>query len=110
MLKITLIGRIGKDAENAQTKNGTPYARFNVAIDEGTGENKTTRWLTCYKNNAEKLMPYLTKGTLVYIEGQHRATTSEKDGKVFLNEFVNITNLELLGGKNNNNKQEDMSF
>lgn len=94
MVKIQLIGRLGKDAEKVNI-NGKDLIRFFVGVDQKQGTEKTTRWLMCYCYN-EKLLPYLTKGKLVYVDGPHRVTTSTKDGKTYLNEYVNVAELQLL--------------
>lgn len=94
MVKIQIIGRLGKDAEKV-TINGKETIRFFVGVDQKIGTEKQTRWLLCYTGN-EKILPYLTKGKLVYVDGNHRITTNTKDGKTYVNEYVNASELQLL--------------
>ena len=104
MIKIQIIGRLGKDAEKTNI-NGKDVVKFFVGVDQSKGENKTTRWLMCYCYN-EKLLPYLTKGKLVYVDGSHRVTTSTKDGKTYINEFVTVAELQLLSSDKQNDLPE----
>lgn len=97
MLKITLIGYIGKDAEVIQS-NGKQFAKFSVAIDETTKNNeKKTRWLTCYTSQ-DKLAQWLKKGKQVFVEGNHKIITNiGQDNRSYVTEAVNVTNIQLLG-------------
>ena len=38
-------GRLGNDPQLRTTKAGEPVANFNLAIDQGYGERKTTAWV-----------------------------------------------------------------
>lgn len=76
--KQILIGRIGRDSELRYTSGGTPVARFSVATEKtwtANGEKKSeTTWhdVTVWGSHAEKVVTYLTKGKLVYVEGETR--------------------------------------
>lgn len=99
MLKVQLIGFIGKDAEVIQS-NGKQFAKFSVAVDE-TGKNneKKTRWLTCYTSQ-DKLAQWLKKGKQVFVEGNHKIIINTgQDNRTYVTEAVNATNLQLLGKK-----------
>lgn len=74
VLKVECIGHLGKDA-TANTVNGKQVINFTVAHTEsykkadGTKVEKTT-WLSgSYWTESTGLLPYLRKGTLVYVEG-----------------------------------------
>lgn len=99
MLKIQLIGYVGKDAE-VITSNGKQFARFSVAVDEtGRNNEKKTRWLTCYVNQ-DKMAQWLKKGKQVYIEGFHKIIINTgQDNRTYVTEAVNVSNLQLLGKK-----------
>jgi single-stranded DNA-binding protein len=107
MLKITLIGFVGKDAELVQGE-GKQFAKFPVAVDEvdKNGEKKT-RWLNCYANQVA-LTQYITKGKQVFVEGFHRILVSTgQDGKTYVNEAVNVYNIQLLGRRDDQQKKDD---
>lgn len=71
MNKLSLIGRIGKDAELRYSQDGKPVCSFSVAVDDGYSDKKSTIWVRCslWGERAEKLAPHLTKGKPVYVEG-----------------------------------------
>ena len=70
MMYIHTIGRIGKDAQVIEGKNGK-FLSMDIAVDDfNKGENITT-WvrIRSSKNNHVKLAKYLTKGRIVLVEG-----------------------------------------
>ena len=75
--KVILVGRLGRDPELKYTASGTPFCRFSMATDDvwndkGTGERQErTEWhnIVAWDRLAEICNQYLTKGKLVYIEG-----------------------------------------
>ena len=75
MLKGTLIGNLGRDAE-LKMIGGTQYAVFNVAHSErrtdiNGQQQETTTWVRCLKRDANaRLAPYLVKGKKVYVDGR----------------------------------------
>ena len=67
---IHTIGRIGKDAQVIEGKNGK-FLSMDIAVDDfNKGENITT-WvrIRSSKNNHVKLAKYLTKGRIILVEG-----------------------------------------
>ena len=70
MMYIHTIGRIGKDAQVIEGKNGK-FLSLDIAVDDfNKGENITT-WvrIRSSKNNHIKLAKYLTKGRIILVEG-----------------------------------------
>jgi len=99
--KVILIGRLGKDPEYRNTTNGTALAKASLATSEKyNGEAKTT-WhnLVFFGKLSEIATRYLTKGSLVYIEGkiQHSVYDSNGETKTFTEIVVN--QMQMLGGK-----------
>lgn len=107
--QIILPGRITKDAELRYTADGKGVSNFDLAVDDGFGDKKSTIWFKCslWGKRAEALNDYLKKGlsvtvfgSLAHDNGNPRLWgTGEKRAsfEVFVNEIV------LQGGK----KQED---
>ena len=103
--KVILIGNLGKDAESKFTPNGTSVATFSIATswrqkDQQTGEwTDQTDWHNIKLWKSENVVPYLTKGTQVYVEGRLQTRSyDDKDGvKRYVTEVV-AQNLVLLGG------------
>ena len=66
-------GRLGSDPQLRTTKTGEPVANFNLAIDQGYGERKTTNWVrvTCWGKQAEACAQHLSKGDLVAVSSEN---------------------------------------
>lgn len=74
--KVMIIGRLGRDPELRYTQSGAPVASLNVATDESYTDrdgNKVerTEWhrVSVFQRQAETCANYLSKGSLVYVEG-----------------------------------------
>lgn len=73
---VMLIGHLGKDPELRYSQKGTSILNMSIATDEsfidqqGVRQEKT-EWHTvvCYQRMAENCAQYLSKGSLVYVEG-----------------------------------------
>ena len=85
--KITLIGRLGRDAEAMESKAGNKYWKFSIATNQwiqSRGEEETT-WhnITCFNDYIGKLLDDKGKaGTLLYLEGKQQYNTYvNKDGQ-----------------------------
>lgn len=113
MLKIQMTGNLGADAVT-RTINGQPFVCFKLADnrtykDKQTGEKKTvTTWVSCmkYGENAG-LLPYLRKGTSLYIEGEPFTKVYQNqqgENEAGLNCRVNV--LELLSVPSGNSQQQ----
>lgn len=84
--QITLAGNVSSDVEMRYTPSGKAVTSFNMAINEGSGEKKTTLFVrvSCWEKLAEVVNQYLTKGQGVLISGRlapSRAYT-RKDGEL----------------------------
>jgi single-strand DNA-binding protein len=110
--KIMLIGNLGKDPDFNVTPDGTPVAKFSLAVSRNvknrSGERtKETEWfnIVVWRQLAEVCEKYLHKGSKVYIEGrlQQRKYT-DKDGnqrtavEVIANEMEMLDSKESSGG------------
>ena len=81
LCEIRLIGRLGKDAELKELRNGNSMLVFSMATDKYDSSTKETvpMWHNCamfpnsYGNNPmsriDAVMPYLTKGKQVHVSG-----------------------------------------
>ena len=99
MIKLELIGTIGKDAVS-QIINNNNYAKFSLAIRDGkdkAGKIKTI-WVEVLKLDKEgKLTPHLTAKTIIQVEGNPKVNAYQnKKGEVVgeLKMFAN--NLEII--------------
>ena len=107
MIKLQVIGNLGKDSV-VNNVNGKTVINFSVAHTEkykdaqGTQKERTT-WVECaYWTDRTAVAPYLKKGTQVYVEGTPDVRTYQtNDGRQGAALSLRITNVQLLGSRNN---------
>lgn len=100
MIKLEIIGNLGKDSE-IKVINGKNYNAFPVAVSEGYGENKKTTWVNVMKFAGEndKLGQYLTKGTKVYVSGKPTVSAyTNKNNELSSDISLWANDIELVGG------------
>jgi len=76
--KVMLIGRLGKDPELRHTASGKPVATFSLATNRNVKNEQTNEWekkadwhdIVLWDKQATLAGQYLTKGSIVYIEGR----------------------------------------
>lgn len=118
MNNISIIGRLTRDAEVTYTPGGMAIANLSIALNRS--EKKGTEWVETadyfdvkvFGNQAKNLGPYLLKGKQIGIEGYLRQERWEKDGQKKSRVVINANNIQLLGGKdggqsNNNGGYDD---
>lgn len=104
MIKVVIVGRLGKDIEVRTTTNGTTVGRLRVASTDKwktrDGEKKEhTEWVTCvwFGAGVEALAEWLTSGSTVAVEGTLRTREWEGESRERKNATeVRVTSLELL--------------
>ncbi|MBL0357348.1 MAG: single-stranded DNA-binding protein [Chitinophagaceae bacterium] len=110
MIKLQVIGNLGKDCIVKEV-NGKNVINFSVAHTErykdaqGNQKERTT-WVECaYWTDRTAIAPYLTKGTTVYAEGSPEADAyMNKDNQASATLRMRVQNIQLLGGRNNDNQ------
>lgn len=110
MIKLHAIGHLGKDAVKNDV-NGKTVINFSVAHTEkykdhqGNQKEKTT-WVECARwTDHTGILPYLVKGSLVYVEGVPDIRTYETNaGKMGASITLRVINIQLLGGKAEKNE------
>ena len=101
MKELQAIGNIGNDATSKDV-NGEILISFSIAVNRKTkdGEEKTD-WIGVVTKH-EKLMPYLLKGTKVFVRGYFKiGTYQNKDNQsvATITCYPNIGEIELLSAK-----------
>ena len=89
--KITLIGRLGQNAEAKTTQNSKDYVVLNIATQESWKNDKgdyeaRTEWHRVYAwSNLSKFARTLQKGQLITLEGtlRYREVTEDVEGQPF---------------------------
>lgn len=106
MLQVTLIGHIGSDAE-VKSSNGREFTTFRVAhsdrwTDDAGQVHEQTTWVDCIMNGKPNVVEWLKKGQMVFVTGSStlRVYSSQKDRCMKAGMTINVRQVELLGGKN----------
>lgn len=105
--KVMLIGNAGRDAELRYTANGIPQASFSLAVNNRrrgqSGEwEDNTEWFNVilFRDQAERLSQYITKGKSLYVEGRLQTRTWDDDqGQKHYRTEVIANTIQLLGGR-----------
>ena len=95
-------GNLGKDAEQRFTQNGDSVVSFSVGVKAGFGDKATTTWAQCqmWGKRGESVLPYLTKGQLVGVNGEvSMREWQDKEGQKRANLEVRVNDPTLLGKK-----------
>ena len=87
--RVTISGNLTRDPELRQTAGGMAILGFGVAVNDRHKNRQTGEWEDCpnfidcamFGSRAEKLQPYLAKGTKVAIDGKLRWSQWERDGQ-----------------------------
>jgi len=107
MIKLLVIGNLGKDAV-LNNVNGKNVINFTVAHTErykdaqGTQKDRTV-WVDCsYWTDRTGVVPYLKKGTQVYVEGNPDVRTyTTQDGRNGATLTLRVLSIQLIGSKGN---------
>lgn len=100
-----IMGRICNDLELRQTPSSVPVTRFSVAVDRGyakQGEEKKTDFIdvVCWRQNAEFVTKYFSKGQMIAIQGEIQTGSYEKDGITRKTFEIVADSVSFCGGKN----------
>lgn len=72
--RVILMGRLTRDPELRQTQSGVSMCRISIAVDRNfarQGEERQTDFfdVTCWRQQAEFVSRYFTKGRMIHVEG-----------------------------------------
>ena len=103
--KVVLIGRVGKDPEVTNLKDGSKMARTSLATSESFKKDnekvEQTEWhnLVFWRGRADVVEKYVEKGQLMYVEGKLHYSVFEKDGRKHYRTEIVVENMKMLGGR-----------
>lgn len=103
--KVILMGRITQDLDLRTTSTGASVLTFNVAVDRGyvkQGEERQADFITCvaWRQQAEFINRYFSKGRMIAIEGSLRTRTyDDKNGTKHYVTEVYVDNVSFTGEK-----------
>ncbi len=105
MNKVQLVGRLTRDPELRTTANGVSVCSFTVAVNRrfrnAQGEYEAD-FINCvaWRQSAELLAKYFTKGRMVGLVGSIQTRNYEKDGqRVYVTE-VSVEEVHFVESKN----------
>ena len=105
--KITLIGRLGQNAEAKTAQNNKEYVVLNIATQESWKNDKgdyetRTEWHRVYAwRNLSKFAKTLQKGQLITLEGtlRYREVEDEIEGTTFKHRIAEIHAISMNGSR-----------
>ena len=103
--KVIIMGRITHDLEIRQSQGGTAVLSFTVAVERGyvkQGEERQTDFINCvaWRQQAEFIEKYFSKGRMIAIEGNLRTRTyDDKNGAKHYVTEVFVDNVSFTGEK-----------
>ena len=108
MNKVIVSGRITNDLELRTTASGKHFVAFNIAVNEGSGENQTTHFfnVNAWEANADFLIKYMEKGRKLLIEGSLKTNQYEKEGKKYTNTYILASHFDFMDSKKEEKEEE----
>ena len=111
--KVLLLGQVGRDPEVKEI-GGAKYATFSLATSESykdkNGERQTnTEWHTivCWRNTAEIVEKYVTKGMQLFIEGKLRTRSwDDSEGKKRYVTEIMADNVQFVGKRESSEQKQ----
>ncbi|MEJ6751088.1 MAG: single-stranded DNA-binding protein [Bacteroidia bacterium] len=105
--KVILVGNLGKDPEVKYLDANKVVARLALATSERYNDKngnkvENTEWhtLEMWDGLAKVAEKYLTKGSMIYVEGKLKTEEWEKDGIKRYTTKIRVTTMNMLGKAN----------
>ena len=113
--RVILVGNLGADPDQRFLPNGDAVCNIKIATSESwkdkqTGDKKeATEWhrVVFFRRLAEIAGQYLTKGSLVYVEGSLKTRKwQDKDGSDRYTTEIVGSEMKMLGGKGDGEQRQ----
>ncbi len=109
---VTLVGRLTREAELKYTNTGTPICKFSIAVNRRKKQGE--QWvdevsyfdIVLWGKQGEAIQQYLTKGKQVAVSGELRQNRWEQDGQNRSKVEIVASDVQLLGGKKQESREE----
>ena len=107
MNKIILKGRLATTPETRKTQSDITVCNFSIAVNRRFDREKTD-FINCvaWRQTAEFVSKYFTKGQEIALSGELHIDKSEKDGETRYYTAVSVDEVEFCGSKSNNTRAE----
>ena len=110
---VVLVGRLTRDPELKYTQSGLAYLRFILAVNRRAknGEQEAD-FITCvaWRKQAENMANYLSKGSLVGVEGRIQTGSYEKDGQRIYTTDIVVNNVQFLESRRDSTNAAPHAF
>ena len=117
---VVLVGRLTRDLGSDERSFGyapNGQARANISIAVNRSRKNGDQWVdevnyfdvTIWGKTAENLKPYLNKGKQIAVDGYLKQDRWEKDGQKMSRITIVADNVQLLGGKSENDGNNNSS-
>ena len=104
--KVIILGNLGNDPDTHQTQGGLHVTKCSVATTKSWNDDKgqrqeKTEWhrVVFFNRLAEVASQYLKKGMQVYVEGELKTNSWEKDGVTRYTTEIIAREMQMLGGR-----------
>lgn len=104
--EVHLLGNLGSDPELRMTPNGVAVLKISLAtsksyLDDRRQRQERTEWhrVTVFRKRAEALARLLSKGDKIFVLGELRTTSYERDGEKRYSTEIVAQNIILCGGR-----------
>ena len=111
MNKVVLIGRVTRDPELRYTSSNIPTTRFTLAVNRNfQNQNGETEAdfipVVVWRKQAENVKKYVTKGSLIAVEGRIQTGSYERDGQRVYTTDVVADNVQFLDTRNQSQNKD----
>ncbi len=107
--RVILMGRVVADPELRQTQSGISMCRVRIAVDRGyakQGEERQSDFfdITCWRQQAEFVSRYFTKGRMIHVEGRiQNDNYTDQNGQKHYRTSIVADNISFCGDKRADN-------
>ncbi|MBQ8926690.1 MAG: single-stranded DNA-binding protein [Oscillospiraceae bacterium] len=105
--RVILMGRLTRDPELRTTQSGVSMCRFSIAVERSfarQGEERQTDFfdITCWRQQAEFVCKYFTKGRMIHVEGTLQNNNyTDKDGVKHYSMAIQADRIDFCGDSRN---------
>ena len=106
--KAIILGRLGQNPELTYTQGGMAICKLSIATSrKQKNGQEVTQWHRCtaFDKAAELISKYVSKGDMLYIEGEINYSQYEKDGVTRYATDIMIREFNFIGGGNQSQNQ-----
>jgi len=118
VLRTEMVGHVGRDPETRYMPSGEAVTNFSVAHtdrwkDKSSGEQKeSTEWVrwVAFGRQAEIIGQYVKQGDQIWLAGQQRTRSWDKDGQKHYSTEIRLKEFEFIGKKQERDQSKPDDF